>query len=117
MENSNFKVNNLHFNKTELEAMVGSNQEFVDLLISTFIDGYHKYMKNIYSAIINKDFAAIKFNAHSINGSARSVCFQQMAIIASELENTDSDDYDRIKELIEEIEIEFAIISEIINKD
>ena len=39
MENISFHDENLHFNKADLEVMVGSNQEFIDLLISTFIDG------------------------------------------------------------------------------
>lgn len=117
MEKNNFAVENMHFNRADLEAMVGSNQEFIDLLVSTFIDGYHKYMKSIYSAIANKDSDALRFNAHSIHGSARSVCFTQMAIIASELENTSIDNNERIIELIEEIENEFVIISEILQKD
>jgi HPt (histidine-containing phosphotransfer) domain-containing protein len=116
MENISFHDENLHFNKADLEAMVGSNQEFIDLLISTFIDGYHKYLKNIYSAVANKDAAALKLNAHSIHGSAQSVCFPKMAILASELENTDISEDEKAKELIEEIENEFVIISEILNK-
>lgn len=117
MNNDSIQNANLHFNKADLEAMVGSNQEFINLLISTFIEGYHKYLKNIYSAIANKDAVALKLNAHSIHGSARSVCFPKLAILASELENCDISEEEKIKELIEEIENEFVIISEILQKD
>lgn len=117
MNNNNIQFENLHFNRAELEAMVGNNQSFIDLLISTFIEGYHKYLKNIYSALSQKDALALKLNAHSIHGSARSVCFPKMALLASELENIEISEDERINELIEEIENEFVIISEILHKD
>ncbi len=106
----------MHYNKSGLTDMVGDNEEFINLLIKTYFDGFYKYLKNIFQAIDDKNQNSLKLNAHSITGSSKSVCFEVMAQIAFELENTDINKTDEIKDLIEEIENEIEIIKEVLNR-
>ncbi len=106
----------MHYNRNELINMVGENEEFIELLINTYFEGFYKYLKNINHALVEGDFAAFKLNIHSITGSSKSVCFEIMGQIAFELENIDLNNTEGIKDLIEEIENEIQIIKELLNK-
>lgn len=108
-------VSLMHYNKNELVNMVGDNDEFINLLISTYFEGYHKYFKNLIHAIDNGDNEAFKLNTNSIVSSSKSVCFEIMGEIAFELENMDLNNTDDVKDLIEEMENEIEIIKEILN--
>lgn len=114
MENEKTNTDLKHFNKAELINMVGDNEEFHKLLLNTYFDGFYKYVKNIRTCIVDQDQAILKLNAHSITGSSRSVCFELMAVMAFELENTSVTEIDKIKNLLEDMENELEIIKDII---
>lgn len=116
MTNQYVNKDEIHFKKFELVNMVGDNEEFINVLLNTFTEGYHKYIKRIHLAIIENDEEEFKINVHSITESAKSVCFTIMAQLTDELEFTKLSDNEKIKDLIDEIENEFEIISEIINR-
>lgn len=106
----------IHFKRFELINMVGDNEEFINILLKTFTEGYHQYIKNIHIAILESNEDDFKINAHLISESAKSVCFVIMEQLAIELEFTGFSDNEKIRDLIEEIENEFEIISEILNR-
>lgn len=114
MEEKQTNTDLKHFNKAGLLNMVGDNTEFHQLLFNTYFEGFSKYLKNIRTAIQEQDQALLKLNAHSITGSSRSVCFELMANMSFELENTPVSEIDKIKNFMEDMENELEIIKDLI---
>jgi HPt (histidine-containing phosphotransfer) domain-containing protein len=114
MDENKLNASLQHFHKAYLIDMVGENQDFINLLIKTYFEGFYKYIIKIRQAVHDQNQEALKLNAHSITGSSKSVCFEIMAKLAFDLENTEVSKIDEINDLIEEMENELEIIKEII---
>ena len=117
METKDYNAALQHFHKADLINMVGENQEFINLLIKTYFEGFSKYLLRIHQAVIDHNQDALKLNSHSITGSSKSVCFEIMAKLAFDLESQDVTNTDEINDLIEEMENEAEIIKEILNQE
>jgi len=73
-------------NFDEMATLIGLKPKHIPMLIGSFLDESVSILKALEDAIDEKDFPAIKANAHSIKGSAGNLKFNEIYEMAKEME-------------------------------
>ncbi len=106
------------FNKKSFLRKLDDDLELYRELLDDFIQGTDDYLKDIEDGVKANDFEKIRIAAHSIKGSAGSIEAAQMQAAAYALEKAAREqDKALIKQTREDMEMEFAILSEILKDE
>ncbi len=92
----NMETNDLnkHFDFEKLKERLDQDEELIDQLMVMTKEYLIDFIPTLDNLINKNDKPAIKSHAHKMKGTALSVCFSELALLALELEKTDSfDDY------------------------
>ncbi|MCB9015213.1 MAG: response regulator [Lentimicrobiaceae bacterium] len=99
-----------HFNQSELmERLIGDEDLFRELLITAKVT-YTDLIMQLSDAFSRGDCRDVKSIAHSIKGSARSMCFQKLADIAEQLEFVPDTEKNRAELLIGQLNEEYELL-------
>ena len=100
------------------EKKMGLAQKIIEKLFGSYASSLDKITKDIEDAIEKKDFSAILINAHNLKSGAASLCFDEVAKIAQEIESNaknKNEDFDFLQRL-EDIKPYMKIIKEHTNE-
>ena len=75
-----------HIDYPQLLKMVGGDKNIMDALIQTTVEDMPERIEDLTQAIEKKDIEAITMIAHAIKGIASNLHFEQLAVIAKEIE-------------------------------
>jgi len=73
-------------NFDEMAKLIGLKPKHIPMLIGSFLEESVAILKDLEDAIGEKDFSAIRANAHSIKGSAGNLKFNEIYEMAKEME-------------------------------
>jgi len=73
-------------NFDEMAKLIGLKPKHIPMLIGSFLDESVSILTALEDAINEKDFTAIRSNAHSIKGSAGNLKFNEVYEMAKEME-------------------------------
>lgn len=104
-----------HFNRKDLVEKIGEDEEFIQMLLNTYFDGFNQYLKGIKESIIESDPKKLKLNSHSLKGSSYSACLEIMGNIAATLEKTELTETENIEKLIQDLETERETLKNLLN--
>lgn len=96
------------------EKKMGLPQNIIKKLFNSYAFSLDKITKDIEDAIDKKDFSAILINAHNLKSGAASLCFDEVAKMAQDIESnakSKNEDFDFLQKL-EEIMLYIKIIKE-----
>lgn len=100
-----------HFDFAELKYQLGHRQELVKRLLTTSISNINECVENLHqSKSESKIFSEV---AHKLRGIALSACFNELAKLAAQLEETNPDERE-INALFKEVEAEVNLIKELV---
>ena len=99
-----------HFNHTDLIDKIGDDKEFIEILYSTFIEGYVQYFGKIEEAIDTQDQVLLKNNAHALKGSSYSACFEVLGDLIYEIEKADVKQKEYLKMLVDKVKNEYQLV-------
>ncbi len=106
------------FDKNAFLRKLDDDLELYRELLDDFIQGTDDYLKDIENGVKAGDFEKIRIAAHSIKGSAGSIEAAQMQATAYALEKSAKEqDKALINQTREDMEMEFAILSEILKDE
>lgn len=95
-------------NVKELEAMLGGLDDMAVEMLGMFVDMTEPLITVLRASYEEKDHAALEEHAHSLKGSARSICAVKLGDIASDLqEEAQPANENRRRELVDGIISEF----------
>ena len=80
-----------NLNYEEMASLIGLKPKHMPMLIGSFLEESVSILSNLEQAINEKDFSAIKTNAHSIKGSAGNLKFNEVYEMAKEMELSSAD--------------------------
>jgi signal transduction histidine kinase/CheY-like chemotaxis protein/streptogramin lyase len=101
----------MHFDFTELSYQVGNNADVIKKLLTTSISNIDGCVANLHqSKSEGKIFTEV---AHKLRGIALSACFNKLANLAGQLEETDPKEI-QINVLLKEIENEVELVKNLI---
>lgn len=103
-----------HYNKAELLYMLGNNEQNIEFLMDKYFEDVYKYIKKLREAVKHNDLFAYNHFVRTIAESSKSVCFELMYKMASELETFDLNNKVKIKESIDELENELENVKDIL---
>ena len=86
----------LHYDKKSVMEKYDNDEQFVTMFINTAFETMPQYIYDLQEAIFAKDLKQIKFNAHSLKGMSRSICFNIMTDYALKLEKCSESDDDEM---------------------
>ncbi|KAF0197310.1 MAG: multi-sensor hybrid histidine kinase [Bacteroidetes bacterium] len=95
-----------HFNRNELIERLDGDEELLSELITVSSEAYPDLLNDLKTAYSQKHFMEVKLVAHSIKGSARSICCHELADIATRIELMHGTDDEALEVLITELESE-----------
>lgn len=95
-----------HFNRQDLVSKIGEDEEFIQMLLSTYFESYNQYYQGIMEAFESGDAKKFKLNAHSLKGSSYSACIEIMGNIAAALDKSDVSEVEKIKDLMLQLNAE-----------
>lgn len=107
-------LNLKHFNKAELLYILGNNEHNLEFLMDKYFEDVYQYINKLREAVKNKDLFAYNHFVKTIAESSKSVCFEIMHKMASELESYDLNNNIKITESIDELENELENVKDII---
>jgi HPt (histidine-containing phosphotransfer) domain-containing protein len=105
------------FDKLELLEQIEGNKALYDTLISTALEILYPQYLNIKNAYLEKKYSEVKQYAHKINGSALSMCCNNLAGLAKNIESLPEYDNNKLSDLIENLEREWYFVKEIFEKE
>jgi HPt (histidine-containing phosphotransfer) domain-containing protein len=86
--------NKPHFNKSGFsEKLLGNNSLFIELIEHSIIQ-IPDEINNLKKAFDSKDIERFKLFAHKLKGTALNMCFERLACIAIETEETAENNFD-----------------------
>ena len=100
----------IHFDKTDVLKTYDNDEQIVNTFLKMAFESMPQYISDLQIAIINNDFAQIKFNAHTLKGMARGICFSILADFALQLEKNFQSDQKNCLELFDQITTEFDFL-------
>jgi len=80
----NVDYSNINFD--EMATLIGLKPKHIPMLIGSFLEESVSILTALEDAITNRDFTAIRANAHSIKGSAGNLKFNEIYEMAKEME-------------------------------
>jgi len=80
----NVDYSNINFD--EMATLIGLKPKHIPMLIGSFLEESISILEALENAIDEKDFSAIKANAHSIKGSAGNLKFNEIYEMAKKME-------------------------------
>ncbi|NOS56523.1 MAG: response regulator, partial [Cyclobacteriaceae bacterium] len=99
----------IHFDFVELKYQLGNNLELTKRLLTISISHINDCVENLH---LNKSESNAFFEvAHKLRGIALSACFNELAKLAAQLEETNLDERE-INALLKEVEAEVGVINE-----
>lgn len=112
------RVNSLpHFDREALMSFLDFDTQLMEILIESLDENFQNTIDALNNAVQTGNRESIEFHAHSIKGTARNLCFEQMQDLAWRLESgTDLSD-DQINHLRDSILHEWKIIRGILQLD
>lgn len=99
-----------HFHKVGLLKRLNGDNELCNELITISIETYKELIDNLKSAKERGQYGDVKLIAHSIKGSALSVCFNILADLAAKLEILPETEHLVASDLIVQLEQEFNFL-------
>ena len=99
-----------HFNRPELMQRLMGDEDLLRELLLTAEDTYAELIMKINDAFSRGDCRDVKSIAHSIKGSARSMCFQKLANISEQLEFVPDTEKSRAEMLIAQLSAEYELL-------
>lgn len=101
----------MHFDFAELKYQLGDKQELVKRLLTTSISNINECVEKLHqNKSESKIFSEV---AHKLRGVALSACFNKLAKLAAQLEETNPDELE-ISALLKEVETEVQLIKELV---
>ena len=100
----------VHFDRNELLEKYDNEEDFVNTFLSTAFETMPQYINDLNEAIKNADVKQIKFNAHSIKGMARGICFYILTDYALKLEKGSESDLEECSALFILLKKEFEYL-------
>jgi CheY-like chemotaxis protein len=100
----------IHYNQTELKDRLGNKEEMIVKLIGAAKINLDKCVKELNNYFSQEELHGITETAHRLKGLALSACFDELAKLAGHLEEVDAFKEDKIKTLINKIELEIQQI-------
>jgi len=76
----------IHFDRAEMLKTYDNDETIVDTFLKMAFDSMPTYLADLQIAVSQNDTKQIKFNAHTLKGMARGICFNIMAEYALQLE-------------------------------
>jgi HPt (histidine-containing phosphotransfer) domain-containing protein len=99
-------------NYDELLLAIDGEKEFAGLLIQEFLKSSPRTLESLRKAIQENDYNQIKFHAHALKGSCRTMRIASLANICEEIENRCKDQLiDSMNLLMNSLEHEFDDLS------
>lgn len=108
-------LNASHFHKEELMKRLNGDEELCRELIVLAFETYSELINDIRSAFINEQSMDVRLIAHSIKGSALSICFNTLAGMASKIELLPDTERLMTNELINQLEHEYEFLKNHLN--
>ncbi len=99
-----------HFNYADLIEKIGDDKEFIEMLYTTYLNGFIQYFDKIKEAFETKDQLMLKNNAHALKGSSYSACFEIMGDYVYEVEKADIKQNEVLQSLILKIQDEKMLV-------
>ena len=100
-----------HIDYPQLLKMVGGDKNILDTLIQTTIEDMPERIEGLTQAIEDKDIKTTTMIAHAIKGLASNLHFDQMAIIAKDIETkSQNNQFDKIARLLSELKDEWETV-------
>ena len=110
-------ASSLHFNEALFKENIGNSQVLMEELLQVLPLHFALDVETLSTAIMEKNSFAVLHAAHSLRGVALNMCFPRLAEMAETIElDADSDDYDKIEEVFQEILLEWDYIQMLIRK-
>jgi len=110
-------ASSLHFNEALFKENIGNSQVLMEELLQVLPLQFALDVETLSTAIMEKNSFAVLHAAHSLRGVALNMCFPRLAEMAETIElDADSDDYDKIEEVFQEILLEWDYIQMLIRK-
>jgi PAS domain S-box-containing protein len=114
MNNTSSKNDTNTFDKQDLLSKLGDDPELLKELIEIAIDDISKMVESLKTAIANEDLPTAKTVAHSLKGTAMNMCFNQLGILAKEVDTLLANKEQVSPQLMASIEEEWKSVLEII---
>jgi len=100
-----------HIDYPQLLKMVGGDKNILEALIQTTIEDMPERIEGLTQAIEEKDIKTTTMIAHAIKGLAANLHFDQMAIIAKDIETkSQNSQFDKIARLLSELKAEWETV-------
>ena len=122
-ESNAFLINNdnkPHFDKPGfLEKLLGNNSLLIELIKHSILQ-VPEEINNLKRALDNKDAEKFKLFAHKLKGTALNMCFERLAIIAIEAEETAENNFtgdDILRDNLNRLETEWHKVKEEIERE
>ena len=109
------KFNTRHFDKAELLKRLNGDEELCNELITLSFETYPDLFNDLKVSFENEQSMDVRLIAHSIKGSALSICYNQLADLASKLELLPITERDSASELLFQMENEYELLKRLLN--
>ncbi|MFH1120491.1 MAG: response regulator [Bacteroidota bacterium] len=100
-----------HFNRVELIERLHGDEELLHELITVSSETYPGLLNEMKTAYAEKQCMEVKLIAHSIKGSAKSICCNTLADIATRIELLQGSDEKIMEVLLSELESEINLLA------
>ncbi|MBV5315083.1 MAG: response regulator [Prolixibacteraceae bacterium] len=108
------KFNTRHFDKAELLKRLNGDEELCNELITLSFETYPDLFNDLKVAFENEQSMDVRLIAHSIKGSALSICYNQLADQASKLELLPITERNTASELLSQMENEYKLLKRLL---
>lgn len=102
------------FNKQALLNKIENDEEVYIELIETTLVKVPEYMNMLYRSIEEEDFEKIRKRAHAIKGTSLTMCLNKFAKLAEDIENSNSENIDKIVQIYNKMENEWELIKRLL---
>jgi len=98
------------FDINMLMSRLGGDSELLDNIISATFRYFGGYLNDLKEAVSAKDYKRSSRLIHMIRGAALNACFNRIALLAKELEDSDNRDYAKMRGIVTSMEEEYEYI-------
>ena len=97
----------VHFDREDLLKTYNNNEAFANKMLALALNAIPQYLVELEYSIKHNDQKQIKFNAHTIKGMAKGICFTILSEAALKLEKSSQLDSSQLNELFKIVKDEF----------
>gem|GEM_PF-269655 len=110
------KETHLHFDKKKMIQKFGDDRELWNNLTKVVLTEYPGYIQSLGNAIQKNQPDQIKMMAHSIKGASQNMCFYQLALLATEMEQNSHAEPDKLQRIHNQIVLEWEEVRSILQE-